>query len=372
MKRYPFLDLGIVNEQWRHELIDACSRVIDSGRYIGGDEVESFERELAAYCGCSRAVGVGNGTDALHLILRGYVELGIMKPGDEVIVPANTFIATALAVVDAGLVPVFVDADVNTYNIDVSQIENAISEHTRAVITVHLYGRPSYSLQLREVALHHNLKLIEDSAQAIGAGVGDTRCGALGDAAAFSFYPTKNLGALGDGGAVTTSDESLADVVLSLRQYGSCRRNEYAYCGVNSRLDPIQAAMLRVKMSHLNEENRLRRELALVYSRLICNPRVITPTECADYHVYHQYVVRVADRDAFRHYLAENGVETDVHYPIPPHLQPCFSEYGSLHLPVAEQLAAEVVSLPINPACLSTADAEAISKIINAYGCDDR
>ncbi len=368
-RKYTFLDLGRVNVPYAARLQDACLRVIAGGRYIGGREVEAFEDELAAFCGCRYAVGTGNGLDALRLILLSYIALGVMSPGDEVIVPANTYIATFLAVTHAGLVSVPVDPDVATYNIDVNKIADAVTPRTRAVIPVHLYGRPCAMEDIRDIAEHHGLKVIEDNAQAIGAFVGAERTGHLGDAAAFSFYPTKNLGALGNAGAVTTDDAKLADMVRALGNYGGNDRHDKVYCGYNSRLDPIQAAMLRIKLQDIDELNNGRRAIASVYGGEIVNKHVILPDYGAAGHVWHQYVVRVDNREHFRNYMSRNGVETDVHYPVPPHMQSCYRAAGLGRFPIAEALAREVVSLPVNPACTSLDDARDISEIINAYVC---
>lgn len=368
MKRYPFLDLSAVNARYSDALKEACSRVIDSGRYIGGSEISGFECRLSQYVGCSHAVGVANGLDALRLILRAYMQLGCFKQGDEVIVPANTFIATVLAVTDSGLTPVFVDPDIATHNINVGAVAGAVTPRTRAVIAVHLYGLSAYSPELADYCRRHGLKLIEDSAQAIGACASGLMCGHQGDAAAFSFYPTKNMGALGDGGMVTTDDAELADTVRILANYGSRSRYENIMEGLNSRLDPIQAAMLSVKLDDIDNENDGRRQLAAVYNRTISNNRIIKPVEPAGYkHVYHQYVIRTDNRERFRSYMADNGVETDIHYPVPPHRQPCYARYASAVLPVADRLASEVVSLPISPACTSLSDASEIAEIINRY-----
>lgn len=367
MIKYPFLDLSKVTRQYADELKAACNRVIDSGRYIGGEEVESFEHMLAESCGAAYAVGVANGLDALRLILRGYIELGAMSPGDEVIVPSDTYIATVLAITDMRLKPVFVEPSLVTMNIDDTLIDKAITERTRAIMIVHLYGQPAYSRLMADIARRHGLKLIEDNAQAIGASVDGVSTGHLGDAAAFSFYPTKNIGAIGDAGAVTTDDRELADAVKALANYGSSRRYHNIYQGYNSRLDPIQAAMLKVRLARLEEETDGRRAIAEIYGSMITNPGVLLPREVTGRHVWHQYVVRVSDRDRFREYMLDNGVGTDVNYPLPPHRQPCYKEYSGLSLPIADKIAAEVVSLPINPACTSLDDAREISEIINNY-----
>lgn len=365
--RYPFLDLGHVNTPYSVALKEAACRVIDSGRYVGGIENEAFERELSAFIGTDYAVGVSNGLDALRLILRGYMELGRISLGDEVIVPGNTYVATVLAITDMGLKPVFVDADPQTLNIDTSLIEVAVTSRTRAIMTVHLYGRPAYDRVMKLVAQRHDLLIIEDNAQAIGADVDGTMTGAIGDAAAFSFYPTKNVGALGDAGAVTTNDKYLADVVKALSNYGSDRRYHNIYEGYNCRLDPIQAAFLRVKLANVYKETERRRRLAGMYESNITNPLVVKPmVDNPDHSVWHQYVVRVADREKFCNYLTCNGIGWDVHYAIPPHMQPCYSRYRTVSLPVTDRLAVEVVSLPMS-SCTSECDVAEIATIINAY-----
>lgn len=371
--RYPFLDLGRVNAPYAGELHEAALRLIDSGRYVGGPEVESFERELAANTGVLYAVGVSNGLDAMRLIFRAYMELGRLRPGDGVIVPANTYIASVLAVTDCGLEPVFVEPDERTLNLDTSLVERALNDNVKAVLTVHLYGRPCYDGVLADVARRHNLIIVEDNAQAIGADAstpspaGSYRTGSLGDAAAFSFYPTKNVGALGDAGAVTTRDEELANAVRALANYGSDRRYHNIYEGLNCRLDPMQAAFLNVKLKYLARETAHRRELASVYNDNIVNPLIAKPLlDNPDGSVWHQYVVRCACREEFRNFLTINGVGTDIHYAVPPHRQPCYARYSGLSLPVTDRLVAEVVSLPVS-SCTSAEDALEISQIINDF-----
>ena len=369
MKHYTFLDLGRVNAPYAEELKRACGRVIDSGRYIGGPEVEALESDMSALTGTRHAVGVASGLDALRLTLMAWIELGRMAPGDEVIVPGNTYFASTLAISMAGLTPVPVDCSSSTHNLDTSLIEAAITPRTKGVMTVHLYGRPAWDEALSDVAMRHDLLVIEDAAQAIGARLADGRsCGNLGAAGCFSFYPTKNVGALGDAGVVTTNDAELAGMLRSLRNYGGSGKAYYFdHLGANSRLDPIQAAMIRVKLAHVDEENDGRRAIANVYNREISNPLECIPGECADRHAYHQYVITTAHRDAFRSYLADNGVETLVHYPCPPHLQKCYPQLAHYNLPVTERMAREVVSLPISPACTSLDDAREIAAIINKF-----
>lgn len=375
-KRYEFLNLGAVNAPYMPEIESAIGRVLASGRYVGGPENDAFEQMLASMTGEGlRAVGVSNGLDALRLIFRGYIALGRLRPGDEVIVPSNTYIASVLAVTDAGLTPVLTDPDPQTMNLSAEGMRRALSPRTRAVLTVHLYGRPAWDAKMEAIARSHGLTVVEDNAQAIGAvAAGGAFTGALGDAAAFSFYPTKNIGALGDAGAVVTADAELANTVRALANYGSRERYRNEYAGFNCRLDPVQAAVLAVKLPHLEEENRRRRELADIYLTEIRHPGVILPEKPSrGTHVWHQFVVRTADgidRDAFRACLASEGVQTDVHYPTPPHRQRCYAElFAGKDYPVADALSATVVSLPIS-SCTSQTDARAISAIINRYTTD--
>lgn len=372
--KYPFLDLGAVNAPYADELVKAAERVVRSGRYVGGEEVEKLESMLSGMTGAPYIIGVSNGLDALRLILKGYVALGVMKNGDEVIVPGNTYVASLLAITDAGLKPVPVDADIQTMNIDSQLVEKAVTPKTKAIMTVHLYGRVAWDNTLADIAKRYGLKVIEDNAQGIGgiattAGLyGSRRTGSLGDAAAFSFYPTKNVGALGDAGAVATHDKELAMTVRALANYGSDRRYHNIYLGYNCRLDPMQAAMLTVKLPHTDRENADRFERAVTYSRNIQRPDVVTPmmSETVTDNVWHQYVLRVTNgkRAEFISRLAENGVGTDIHYATPPHRQPCYAGLPHSALPVTELLADEVVSLPIATGT-SVKDAAEISEIIN-------
>jgi dTDP-4-amino-4,6-dideoxygalactose transaminase len=358
MKKIPFLDLRQTYRELKAELDIAVQRVLNSGRYIQGEELEAFEAEFAEYCGAGYCVGVGNGLDALHLILRAY---GI-GPGDEVIVPAHTFIATWLAVTCAGANPVPVEAgDDAAYTISPELIEAAITPRTRAIIPVHLYGRPADMPPIKHAAARHGLKVIEDAAQAHGARYQGRRVGSLGDAAAFSFYPAKNLGAFGDGGAITTSDGELAAKLRALRNYGSSAKYVHDLIGLNSRLDPLQAAILRVKLRHLDEWNARRLSLAECYLRCLAGTGVILPAETAGFaSVCHLFVVRTAERDALQAGLKEAGIETLIHYPIPPHRQGAFTGLVTTALPLAERLAAEVLSLPMGPH-LSLEDAEKVA-----------
>lgn len=373
--RYPFLELGAVNAPYFDELEEAVGRVVRSGWYIGGKEVEAFEAALCSLTGAPFAIGVSNGLDALRLILRGYIEIGEMAPGDEVIVPANTYIASVLAISDAGLKPVLAEPDAMTSNLDTSLLERYLTPRTRAVMPVHLYGRVCWDSRLKAFAAENGLKVIEDNAQAIGAvspveGLyGHSITGALGDAAGFSFYPTKNIGALGDAGAVTTHDARLAAAVRALANYGSDRRYHNLYKGFNCRLDPIQAAILNVKFAHVAEENALRREIAGIYVGGIVNRDVRLP-QLVDEHVFHQFVVHVDNRAAFTAHLDANGVGWDIHYATPPHRQPCYSylrhDGEPVILPVTECLADTCVSLPITR-CTSLSDAREIAAIVNGF-----
>lgn len=366
--KYKFLDLLDVNRHMLDGIKSAVNRVIESGRYIGGEEVSRFEDMLADKVGGGvHAVGVSNGLDALRLIFRAYIELGLMKPGDEVIVPANTYIASILAVTDNDLIPVFVEPSIETLNLDISKIEEKITLRTRAILTVHLYGRVCYDAEMQRIADKYGLKVIEDNAQAIGAVYGGISTGALGDAAAFSFYPTKNIGALGDAGAVTSRDLKLLETVRALANYGSDYRYHNIYQGLNCRLDPVQAAILAYKLTYLNEECNRRRNIAGIYNDKIGNTSITKPLYCnADEMVWHQYVLMTPCREEFRKYMLENGVETDVNYPTPPHKQPCMKDFADLTLPVSDRIAREVVSLPIS-SCTSAEDAAEIACIINNF-----
>ncbi len=368
--RFPFLDLADVNAPYIEGLREAAARVVSSGRYVGGPECEAFEEELAAMTGTRFAIGVSNGLDALRLILKAYIELGEMRPGDEVLVPANTYVASVLAISDAGLKPVLVDADRGTLNMDMSLLRGAVTPRTRAIMTVHLYGRVAWGEELEAVAREFGLKVIEDNAQAIGARWRGRMAGSLGDAAAFSFYPTKNIGALGDAGAVTTSDPRLAAAVRAIANYGSDRRYHNIYKGFNCRLDPMQAALLRVKLPYADMENDRRRDLARVYLGAVpSTPALALPALPADpaEHVFHQFVVLAADRPAFEAYLRANGVGYDIHYATPPHRQPCYAgELTSAAYPVTDFIADHCVSLPITRST-SFDDAAAIASILASY-----
>ncbi len=344
-------DLKKVNQQYAEELKKAASEVIDSGWYLLGDRVTKFEENLSKYIGAKHAIGVGNGLDALRLILRAYLELGLMKEGDEVIVPANTYVATILAITDSRLKPVLVEPDINTYNLDISLIEQHITKRTRVIMVVHLYGQVCWSEELENIAKQYNLKIIEDNAQAIGAIWKGKKTGSLGDAAGFSFYPGKNLGALGDAGAVTTNDDQLAEVIRALGNYGSKQKYVNDYQGFNSRLDEIQAAFLNVKLNYLDIENQRRREIADYYIRKINNAEIILPNlpKVNETHVWHLFVVRTQHRDKLQDYLNANGLQTLIHYPIPPHKQQAYNEWENLSFSITDKIHKEVLSLPISP-----------------------
>lgn len=355
-----FLDLKKITALHADEINAAVKRVVDSGWYLQGTENRAFCEEYADFIGTRHAIGVGNGLDALIWILRGYIELGAMAPGDEIIVPANTFIATLLAISDVGLKPVLVEPDPLTLQIDDSRIEAAITPRTRGVMIVHLYGRCAYTHRIGDICRRHGLKLIEDNAQAHGCRFGDRRTGSLGDAAGHSFYPGKNLGALGDGGAVTTNDSALAEAVATLSNYGSPKKYVFKYQARNSRLDEVQAAVLRVKLRYLDEENERRREVANHYLREIRNPKVRLPyvsdnpsdeeiRKAVESSVWHIFPIFCDERDQLRDRLAKQGIETLIHYPIAPHRQECYPELSSLQLPISERLHATELSLPISP-----------------------
>jgi len=369
-----FLDLQKINAKYAAELKQAASEVIDSGWYLLGDRVKQFEINLANYVGVKHSIGVANGLDALRLILKAYIELGVFKAGDEIIVPANTYIATILAITDNELIPVLVEPDIHTYNLDISLIEQHITKLTKAIMLVHLYGQVCWSEELVQIAKKYNLKIIEDNAQAIGAEWNGIKTGNLGDAAGFSFYPGKNLGALGDAGAVTTNDDELAEVIRALGNYGSKQKYINEYLGLNSRIDEIQAAFLNVKLKYLDTENQRRREIAQLYCENIKNPSIILPeirnpkSEIRNNpeHVWHLFVVRTIERNRLQQYLTDNSIQTLIHYPIPPHKQMAYREFNEFSLPITELIHNEVLSLPISPV-LSNEEVFYIIDTINKY-----
>ena len=376
-----FLDLKAINDLHREQVADAVARVAACGWYLRGEQTRLFEEEYARYIGTRCCVGCGNGLDALTLIMRAYMELGVMEPGDEVIVPANTYIASMLAVTRCRLRPVLVEPDPDTLQISPALIEQAVTPRTRAVMIVHLYGKCAYTHTVGEVCRRHGLKLIEDNAQAHGcryhqphdeAAVSSDcrdglRTGALGDAAAHSFYPTKNLGALGDAGAVTTSDETLADMVRALANYGSARKYVFDHIGMNSRIDEIQAAVLRVKMGYVDEENAIRRRNALIYFDTIRPGSVrLMPRGYASDNVFHIFPVLCSRRDELREWLLGRGIQTNVHYPIPPHRQKCYADMAELRLPITEGIHRDILSLPVNQT-LSPDDIRTVAEAINHF-----
>ena len=363
----PFLDLKAINAQYRDELVDACTRVIDSGWYIGGSELEQFEQQFANYCGTKYAIGVANGLDALILTLRAWKELGKLKEGDEVIVPSNTYIASILAISANNLTPVLVEPCVDSFNVDPKKVEAAITGKTKAILPVHLYGQLADMPAIMDIAKRYNLLVLEDSAQAHGACLDGKKAGSWGDASGFSFYPGKNLGALGDAGAITTNDEELANTLRALRNYGSHEKYKNLFQGVNSRLDEIQAAMLNVKLSYLENEIVHRRDVANAYLKGINNKAIILPAKENDSaHVWHVFVIRCAHRDELQKYLADNGVQTLIHYPVPPHQQPAYKEWNELSYPIAEEIHAEVLSLPIGPT-MTMEDVNRVIQICNEF-----
>tara|TARA_R110000868_G_scaffold8400_1_gene43696 strand:- start:1637 stop:2749 length:1113 start_codon:yes stop_codon:yes gene_type:complete len=365
-----FLDLQKINNQYEQELKEAAVRVIDSGWYLLGKELELFEQNYAAFCGSKYALGVANGLDALRLIFKAYIELGVMQKGDEIIIPANTYIASVLAVTDNDLVPILVEPDNLTYNLDATKIEAAVSSKTKAVLTVHLYGQNSINDDMLAICKRHNLKLIEDSAQSHGAIWKGKVMGNIGDAAGHSFYPGKNLGALGDAGAITTSDEALYNTVKALGNYGSIKKYENLYQGLNSRLDELQAAFLNVKLKYIDKDISRRRYVANYYLKNIKNPLIMLPTVLnQEGHVWHLFVIRLCDRNALQKYLTENGVQTLIHYPIPPHKQQAYKTFNNLSYPITEKIHEEVLSLPMS-AVLNDMELEKIVKLINLYSID--
>ena len=364
----PFLELKRGNARWEAEIESALRSVVASGWYLRGEACERFEGEFAKYCRAQHCIGVGNGLDALTLVLHAWKELGVLREGDEVIVPANTYIASILSIVDSGLTPVLVEPDERTFNLDPEQVQAALTNRTRAVLCVHLYGQCADIQPIADFARQHGLKVLEDAAQAHGATYRGGRVGSLGDAAGFSFYPGKNLGALGDGGAVTTDDPELAACVRALGNYGSHVKYENIYRGRNSRLDEIQAAILSVKLPYLDRDNVRRSEIARRYLAEISNPAVQLPF-VAQYgtHVWHLFVIRVSDRHSFQTFMQERGIETGVHYPIPPHKQRAFASWNCLSFPITELMHREVVSLPISPVHIDE-EVTVVIDAVNAFG----
>lgn len=368
----PFLDLKKINLQYKDQFLEKMNDVLESGWFILGEKVKVFEEEFAQYCGTKHCIGVANGLDALILILEGYKQLGLIRDGDEVIVPSNTYIASILAISKAKLTPVLVEPDINNYLIDPAEIEKKITAKTKAILPVHLYGRLCDMDIITSIAKKNNLKVIEDSAQSQGATHSDgKRSGNLGDASGFSFYPGKNLGALGDAGAITTNDDELSEVIKALHNYGSHKKYENLYRGINSRLDELQAAFLSIKLKYLDEENNKRRVVAEYYLTNIKNEKVILPAVKSsalddESMVWHVFTVRVKERNKFQEYLRAKNIQTVVHYPIPPHKQSAYKEWNQQHLPITEQIHNEIISLPISPV-MNTSEIERVVEIVNAY-----
>jgi dTDP-4-amino-4,6-dideoxygalactose transaminase len=373
MNTIKFLDLQKINNSHRQEFDDAIKKVLDSGWYILGNALQEFEKNFASFCGVKQCIGVSNGLDALILILRAYIEMGIMKENDEIIVPANTYIATILSISHNKLKPVLVEPNINTYNIDPKLIEKKITAKTKAIMPVHLYGQCADMVSINSIAKKYNLLVIEDAAQAHGALYNNKRTGNLGDAAGFSFYPGKNLGALGDAGAVTTNNDELAETIKALRNYGSHKKYYNHYIGFNNRLDEIQAALLNVKLKYIDSENQRRREIAQYYCDNIKNEKIILPildTTCSildtESHVWHLFVVRTEKRDELQKYLNDNGIQTVIHYPVPPHKQSAYQEFNDLSYPITEKIHKEVLSLPLNNLLIND-EIELILNRLNNY-----
>ncbi len=363
----PYLNLKKLNEPYQEAFLEKTKLFFNKGHYILGDEVLKFEEEFADYCNVSHCIGVGNGLDALILIFKAYLELGILKEGDEVIVPANTYIASILAIINAGLTPKLVDTNLLNYNLTLDVLQQQVTQHTKAVLMVHLYGQVNDALKIKTFCKDFGLLLIEDSAQAHGAAVDNMKAGAIGDAAGFSFYPGKNLGCLGDGGAVTTNNPKLANCIRSLRNYGSELKYHNIYKGINSRLDELQAAFLRLKLPDLDFDNKTRQGIAKRYISEITNPLIAMPyVDDFEAHVFHVFPVRVENRAAFQNHLLEHEIQTLIHYPIPPHKQEAMSEFHGLHFPVSELIHRQIVSIPLNPS-LTVSEQDFIIEKLNGY-----
>jgi len=368
-----FLDLQAINNSYEPEITQALDRVFHSGWYVLGDEVKAFEADYGKFTGSKNCIGVANGLDALRLIFKAYIALGLMNEGDEIIVPANTYIASILAITDNCLKPVLVEPDIETFNIDPDLVEEKITQRTKGIMIVHLYGRNAMCPEIQRLVTKYNLKLVEDNAQASGCYYGETRTGSIGHAAGHSFYPGKNLGALGDAGAVTTDDDALANVIRALGNYGSREKYINEYQGLNSRLDEIQAAVLRVKLKYLDAGNQRRREIAQFYCDHIKNEKIILPVHNSQFiihnstfHTWHLFVIRTRERDQLQRYLTKSGVQTLIHYPIPPHKQSAYPEWNSISFPITEKIHHEVISLPISHV-LTQEEVVQITDAINAY-----
>ncbi len=368
----PFLNIKAINDRQKQELMQAFETVLDSGWLIMGNAVKTFEEEFASFCGTKHCISVANGLDALILILEGYKEMGIMKDGDEILVPCNTYIASILAISRAGLTPILIEPNILTYLIDPALLEEKITAKTKAILPVHLYGQLCDMDAINAIAKKHQLKVIEDSAQSHGAILNNKRSGNLGDASGFSFYPGKNLGALGDAGAVTTNDDELATVLRALRNYGSHVKYENLYQGINSRLDEVQAALLSVKLKLLDADNAYRRKIAQYYLDNINNEAIHLPFEKGidligrDSHVWHLFTVRTADRKGLQDYLTKNDIQTVIHYPIPPHKQEAYKAMGKMSFPLSEKIHSEIISIPISPVMVE-AEYHKVVEVVNAY-----
>ena len=363
-----FLDLHKINATYKTVFLTRFESFLSKGRYVLGSEVSTFETNFATFCGVKHCIGVGNGLDALTLIFKAYIQLGKLKIGDAVLVPANTYIASVLSIINAGLKPVFIEPEPTTYNIFPKSIKDALTTDVKAILVVHLYGQLAAMDDILEIADHHNLLVVEDAAQAHGAiNAKGQRAGSSSNAAAFSFYPSKNLGALGDAGAITTNDPVLADLINKLRNYGSPKKYVNSIVGFNSRLDELQAAFLNLKLPNLDQDNSHRRLIAKRYLEEIKNTKIKLPFYSGTKdHVFHLFVVLVEDRDLFMNYLKDNAIETMIHYPIPPHQQKALNTHGSLKFPITEKIHQKIVSLPMSPV-LETDDVSKIITIINAF-----
>lgn len=366
-KMIKFLDLYKINQQYRNKIDQSIKKVLNSGYYILGPEVKKFETDFAEYIGTKYCIGTANGLDALTLIFRAYKELGVLKDGDEIIAPANTFIASILAISQNNLTPVLVEPDLNTYNINPDLIEKKITSKTKAIMIVHLYGQTVEMDSIWKIAKKHNLKIIEDSAQAHGATYKNIKAGNLGDASGFSFYPGKNLGALGDAGAVTTNDQKLSKTIRAIANYGSAEKYINIYEGVNSRLDEIQAAILDVKLKYLDSDNNKRRTIAKYYLKKINNPKIVLP-KINDFnsHNFYVFVIRTKNRNQLQKYLTDNKIGSLIHYPIPPHKQQAYKEWNDLEFPITELIHDEILSIPTSPV-LNQKEIEKIVKVINNF-----
>ena len=365
--KVPFLDLKKINLQHEEELKEVFHSVLNSGWFIMGENLKKFEEEYAKYCGVKHCIGVANGLDALILIIRAYKELGIFVSGDEILVPSNTYIASILAISANDLVPILIEPDLNTYNIDTSKIKNSISNRTKGILPVHLYGQTANVSEIMKIAAEYNLIVIEDAAQAQGATHKNNKAGSLGNAAGHSFYPGKNLGALGDAGAITTNDQQLAETLMALRNYGSHKKYENLYRGHNSRLDELQAAILSTKLKFLDAENQTRNFVANRYLKEITNPLLTLPVvESDNYSVWHLFVVRTDNRNHFQRYLMDHDIQTVIHYPIPPHHQMAYKELANQYFPISEKVHNEIISIPISQV-MTKMEIDYVIQTINLY-----